>query len=351
VNVLLLSRYGRLGASSRVRFLQYKEWLEIQDIFITVSPFFSNEYIQALYQGRKSLGAVISGYARRLLDIAKARRFDLVVVEKELLPFLPAIAEWLLCRMGVPLLVDYDDATFHRYDEHTNQFVRRFLGNKIDNVMRFASVVTVGNEYLGERARLAGARHIKVIPTVVDAERYRPRDTDERSVLTIGWIGTPKTSHYLEPLLPAFERLKERFSVRFLAVGANSRNFSDTPVETMPWTEESEVASIQQFDIGIMPLSDSPWERGKCGYKLIQCMACGVPVVASPVGVNCEIVKPGLNGFLAADHDWEEALEKLLSDEVLRNRCGQQARKNVESWYSTEVQAPRLLAAMMSAKD
>jgi glycosyltransferase involved in cell wall biosynthesis len=98
-----------------------------------------------------------------------------------------------------------------------------------------------------------------------------------------------------------------------------------------------------------MPLSDSPWERGKCGYKLIQCMACGVPVVASPVGVNCEIVKPGTNGFLAADDEWEAALANLLTDSVLRKRLGQQARKDVEVWYSTQVQEPRFLNAIMLA--
>ena len=349
MKVLLLSRYGSLGASSRVRFLQYRKWLEEQGMVLTVSPLFSNGYLEALYQGRRALGTMASGYLRRVLELIRARRYDLVVVEKEMLPFLPVTAEWLLTRMGVPWLVDYDDAIFHRYDEHSNLLVRRLLGCKIDKVMRLASVVTAGNRYLGDRARQAGARQVLEIPTVVDAERYCPADTDHGSQLTVGWIGTPKTSHYLESLLPVFSRLRERFDVRFVAVGANAAAFAETPVEAWRWTEDTEVASIQQFDIGIMPLPDSPWERGKCGYKLIQYMACGVAVVASPVGVNCEIVKEDENGLLVGDGEWEGAIARLLGDTNLRQHCGQQGRRDVENWYSTQVQGPRLLESMRRA--
>lgn len=349
MKVLLLSRYGSLGASSRVRFLQYREWLEEQGVILTVSPLFSNGYIEALYQGRMAVGTMAAGYLRRMLELSRAVRYDLVVLEKELLPFLPATAEWLLSRMRVPWLVDYDDAIFHRYDEHSNPLVRQLLGRKIDKVMRLATAVTVGNSYLGARAQKAGARQVVEIPTVVNVERYRPADTAHRAPLTVGWIGTPKTSHYLEPLLPVFTRLRDRFYVRFVAVGANAADFADTPVETWRWTEETEVASIQQFDIGIMPLPNTPWERGKCGYKLIQYMACGVAVVASPVGVNREIVKQDENGLLAGDGEWEEALARLLCDSSLRKHFGQRARINVESWYSAQVQRARLLAVMREA--
>ncbi|MDC3409999.1 glycosyltransferase family 4 protein [Alphaproteobacteria bacterium] len=249
--------------------------------------------------------------------------------------------------MKVPILVDYDDATFHRYDTHPNFLIRIFLKGKIDSVMRAASIVTAGNQYLSKRAQRAGANRVFTIPTVVDLRYYQPavasRDNEQ---LIVGWIGTPMTSHYLEPLIPSFVRLSMRFNVRFVAVGANAIDFKNTPIETWDWHLETEVECIRQFDVGIMPLSNNAWERGKCGYKLIQYMGCAIPVVASPVGVNSTIVKSGINGFLAHDKEWDCMLTKLLSDSELRKTLGRNARKDVEECYSTQVQAPRLLQAM-----
>ena len=349
MKVLLLSRYGAMGASSRVRFLQYLPYFKAQGVNVSVVPLFSDAYVRALYEGGSRWREVVAGYMRRIGALLQVRRFDVVIVEKELFPFLPAFAERLLRVSGVPYVVDYDDALFHRYDLHSSKLVRGVLGRKIDAVMRHAVVVVAGNDYLAERARQAGARRVELIPTVVDTHRYRPRQAPPNETPVIGWIGTPNTSRYLQPLLPVFEALQARMRVRVVAVGARSEDFAGTPVETLPWSEETEVESIQQFDIGIMPLPDSPWERGKCGYKLIQCMACGVPVVASPVGVNTVIVNPGKNGLLARDDEWEEQLTTLLQDPELRRSFGAQGRKDVENWYSLEVQAPRLLNTIREA--
>jgi glycosyltransferase involved in cell wall biosynthesis len=301
-----------------------------------------------LYLGGSRWWAVLFGYARRLWVLLRLRQFDVVIIEKELFPFLPAAMERLLGMLGVPYVVDYDDALFHRYDRHSSGLVRRILGGKIDKIMRHSALVVVGNEYLAERARQAGAPRVEVVPTVVDTVRYRPRQEPANDVLVVGWMGTPKTSQYLLPLLPVFESLQTEMCVRFVAVGASEVDFEGTPVEIRAWSEETEVDSIQQFDIGIMPLEDSPWERGKCGYKLIQYMACGLPVVASPVGVNCEIVLSGENGLLADTQDeWKRALDQLLrADVVLRQGMGRIGRSRVENWYSLQVQAPRLFQAI-----
>jgi len=225
------------------------------------------------------------------------------------------------------------------------------LGQKIDSVMRHAAIVIAGNNYLAERAYRAGANRVEIIPTVVDTERYQPKQKAVGEVPIVGWIGTPQTSRYLKPLLPVFESLKNEMPVRFVAVGANPEDFEGTPVEAWPWSEESEVASVQQFDIGIMPLVDSPWERGKCGYKLIQYMACGVPVVASPVGVNCEIVVSDKNGLFAdSAGEWDKALRTLINvDSEVRKRMGGAGRARVEEWYSVHAQASRLLNKLYEA--
>jgi glycosyltransferase involved in cell wall biosynthesis len=138
-------------------------------------------------------------------------------------------------------------------------------------------------------------------------------------------------------------KIKKKFNVRFVAVGANQNEIRDDDIEVIPWTEESEVSSIQSFDIGIMPLPDEPWERGKCGYKIIQYMACGLPVVASPVGVNTKIIQKGKNGFLARNpKEWETALIKLIANPKLRKQMGTNGRVLAEQEFSLQVQSPRL---------
>lgn len=352
MKILLLSRYGPLGASSRVRFLQYLPYFRSQGVEVTVKPLLSDIYLRALYDGGSRWWEVGKGYFGRILALLGARRFDVVIIEKELFPFMPAIAERFLRLIGVPYVVDYDDALFHRYDCHSNTWVRRLLGKKIDSVMHHSSTVIAGNGYLAERARRAGASKVEVIPTVVDAERYQQKKKPSTRIPIVGWIGTPQTSRYLKSLLPVFESIKNEMPVRFVAVGANPQDFEGTPVEAWLWSEDSEVESVQQFDIGIMPLEDSPWERGKCGYKLIQYMACGVPVIASPVGVNCEIVEEGVNGRLASlAEEWNSALCDLLgAPSESREKMGVAGRTSVEEWYSLRAQAPRLYKVLLEAQ-
>lgn len=344
MRVLLLSRYDRLGASSRVRFMQYLSYLSNKGIETDVSPLFSNAYLTALYTGQPRWREVFSGCWSRVKILFKIPSYDLIWLEKELFPFCPAIIERLFNLFGVSYVVDYDDAIFHNYDQHRYWLVRMFLGKKIDVVMRCSALVIAGNEYLAQRARDAGAKKIEIIPTVVDSERYTIVPKSKKQPLVVGWMGSPSTQHYLCELSPVFEQLKKQFTVCFVAVGAIKHGVDDVPVDVLPWTEATEIQSIQRFDIGIMPLSDSPWERGKCGYKLIQYMACGVPVVASAVGVNKQIIQHGVNGFLVKDFsDWERMLSTLLCDQVLRQKMGVRGREQVESWYSLQVQAPRLV--------
>ncbi|WP_084517715.1 glycosyltransferase family 4 protein [Desulfatiglans anilini] len=347
MKILLLSRYGPLGASSRIRSFQYLPYLTAHGMSVHVSPLFSDAYLQALYSASPTLQDALYGYANRVRVVLSAHRFDVTIIEKEIFPFLPAWTERLFHATNVPYLADYDDAIFHRYDQHPHAFVRRFLRNKIDVVMLNASMVIAGNEYLAERARKAGAARVMVIPTVVDTDRYYPRNDPTGRTPVVGWIGTPKTSRYLKRLLPVFKALKRETPVRFIAVGALPEDFTGTPVETWPWSLQTEVSSIQKFDIGIMPIDNTPWERGKCGYKLIQYMACGLPVVASPVGVNCEIVSKE-SGFLAeTDEEWHLTLKELLKCSAEeRQTMGALGRKIVDEWYSLRIQGPRFVEAL-----
>jgi glycosyltransferase involved in cell wall biosynthesis len=348
MNILLLCRYPRLGASSRLRSFQYLPALAEHGIQVTVSPLFSENYLELFYRsGRKRPRDLISAYGGRLKQLFKARHYDLLWVEKELFPWLPATVEVLLGRFGIPFIVDYDDAIFHRYDHSSSLWIRKLLGKKIDRVMLSAAMVTVGNDYLGDRAKAAGARSVMHLPTVVDTQRYKLKVTTQSQPFTIGWIGSPTTARYLALIREPLKSLAKKRAIRLLVVGAEVEEIPGVSVESLAWSEAREAELIQMFDVGVMPLADEFWERGKCGYKLIQYMASGLPVVASPIGVNKEIVEHGVNGYLAEGiEDWKGYLQTLIDDPQLRAEMGSKGRGKVEQNYSLKVTIPRLISGI-----
>lgn len=354
LRILALPRYEPLGASSRLRFNQYLPYLQdVAGMRIQTEPLLSDAYVQALYGSnvRRDPGAILRAYARRWALLRRAKRdFDLVWMEKEAFPYLPAWGERLLNRSGVPYVVDYDDATFHQYDNHRRPQIRHLLGGKIAEVMCRAALVVAGNQYLGEYAQTSGAVRVEYLPTAVDMNQYRTIIPNANHAFTIGWIGTPLTAVYLNAIRPALENVSRGGEAALHFVGAEPVDWGGLAVRSLPWRQETEVDAIRQFSVGIMPLPDAPFERGKCGYKLIQCMACGVPVVASPVGVNRTLIQHGANGFLArSENDWIDTLNRLKFDRPLREKMGAAARQTVENEFSTVITAPRLASFLREA--
>ncbi|MBC7489144.1 MAG: glycosyltransferase family 4 protein [Glaciimonas sp.] len=353
MRVLALPRYSRLGASSRMRFYQYLPSLESAGIDVTVSPLFSDDYVLGLQQGSRRAADVARAYAKRVRTLLGSHSFDLVWIEKEVFPWLPAWAEKALLSSGMPYVLDYDDAVFHYYDRHRNPLVKSFLGGKHPALMQGAAVVVPGNAYLAEFAWGAGAQRVEMVPTVIDLTRYPAPLQKTRSGAAkppyVGWIGQRATASFLAPCKDFFERLSAAGLGRFAAIGIDAPSLG-LPMASIPWAEDTEVASISSFDIGIMPLVDEPFERGKCGYKLIQYMACGLPVVAPPVGVTRQNVDHGGNGFLAeTPEQWEQALRTLLADAGLRQRMGQAGRQKVEQQYCIQVTGPKMVALLRAA--
>jgi len=345
MNILLLSRYTRLGASSRLRTMQYLPFMARDGLHVQVAPFFDDAYLKALYSGQGARGSTTGYMLQRVRQMRRRPAPDLIWLEKEALPWIPWLIERALLPRRVPIVSDYDDAVFHRYDKHPRGAVRAVLGCKIGGVMAASDLVVAGNQYLADHARHSGANRVEIVPTVVDLAQYTVRcEPTIDSRLSVGWIGTPETWEAFGKSMHAL--LNDTLAVngaRFQAVGAKLAPQKIGTLDIVPWTEETEVSAIQSMDIGVMPLTDTPWARGKCGYKLIQYMACGLPVVASPVGVNKDIVEHGVNGFLAeTDKEWRSAIETLLSDAELRRRMGAAGRKKVEESYSLQVWGPRV---------
>ena len=316
----------------------------IEPVFL---PLFSDAYLDALYSGHRSLREVARCYGRRLRQLRRARACDLIWIEKELLPFVPAAIEnWLL--RDRRYVLDFDDAIFHNYDLSSSAWVRRFLGSKIDRLMARARLVSVGNSYLQDRAVAAGAVRVERLPSVIDLARYRSSALARNpppagAPFVVVWIGSPATVRYLSLVREPLQQLAARRAIELRVIGAAAPDWPGVRAVSIAWSEETEAAQIAACDVGIMPLHDSPWERGKCGFKLVQYMASGLPVVASPIGINVDIVVPGVDGFLAGTAEqWEAALVQLANDQSLRQAMGQRGRAKVESRYSVQAVAPRL---------
>lgn len=349
--MLLLTKYGRRAAATRFRVLQYLPYFEAAGVDVEIRPLFDDRYLhKRLVEGRRAPLDILRGFSSRLTTLADVRQFSLVVVYMEALPYLPALFERTLVRLGVPYAYDFDDATFHQYDRHSNPVVRALLSKKIGSVIGGASLVMAGNAYLAEYARRFNS-HVHIVPTVVDTDLFRPDPARvSAQPVTIGWIGSPSTAQYVNERQPLWERVTADHQSVLRLIGAGPAAMRMPFIEHRPWSEETETAEVQQFDVGIMPLRDDPWSRGKCGFKLIEYLACGVPAVASPVGVNSRIISQGENGFLCStDGEWEDALRRLTHDPVLRQDMGARGRELIRQDWSLQRWGPDVAALVAAA--
>lgn len=351
MKILFLPRYGRQGASSRMRSFQYQAWLESAGIECTVAALFADGMLLNKYKdGGYTLFAMLATYWQRCQVLMSARQFDLVWIEKEALPWWPAWLERFLLR-GVPYALDFDDAIFHNYDLHRSKWVRRVYGRRIDHLMAGAKLVIAGNRYLAARAEAAGAQRVEVVPTVVDLVRYEPKQTYSTSAVPqVVWIGSPSTAQYLLELAQPLLALAQRVPFTLCIIGGGNVRMPGVHVRSIKWAAETEASLIAECDVGIMPLRDSPWEQGKCAYKLIQYMVAGLPTVSSPIGANLDVVVGGETGLFAESAAaWVSQLELLLRDSGMRKRLGEAGRKRVEAGYCLQRTAPRLAQLLKEA--
>ncbi|MFC7335220.1 glycosyltransferase [Rhodocista pekingensis] len=351
MRILALPRYDRLGASSRLRFFDFLPGLAAAGIAVRVAPFFDDAYLQRQYAGLGPDRRAVAGrYARRLAVLAGRRRHDLLWIEKEALPFLPLAVE-RAALSGVPYVLDFDDAWHERYEAHPNPAVRRLLADKLARLAGAAAAVLVGNGNLEDWARRAGARRVVRLPTPVDLARYpdRPPPADG---FRLGWIGTPSSAAHLALLAEPLRRLAAEGPLTLVTIGAAPVALPGVPEEFHPWSSEAEGALLATLHAGIMPLADTPFTRGKSGYKLIQYMAAGRAAIGSPVGENALIVRPEETGLLpGTETEWLEALRRLRKDPAQCLRLGRAGRAEAAARFDLAVLAPRLAETLRAAAD
>lgn len=348
MKVLFLTKYSKEGASSRLRSYQYFPLLENDGIEVIVKPLFNTAYVKGILNGNTSKLKVLKLYLKRFFVLFSLNKFDNIVIEKELFPFFPATLERLIVLLGYKYTVIYDDAIFHNYDLHPNKLIRLFLKEKIDTVMKKSSCVIVGNKYLQERALKANAKKTVIIPTVIDLERYKQVNPNTMQKTIIGWIGSPSSFQYVKLIEQILKQIVLQYDVKIHIIGTNEKlNIDDKYVRYIKWSEDTEIEQLKKFSIGIMPLKNTPWELGKCSYKLIQYMGCSIPVIASPVGMNKEVVLNDKNGYLAAtESEWKTYFEKLIKKPELRIEMGKQGRILVEENYSLNKTYPTFKKAI-----
>jgi len=346
IRIAALTRYDNLGASSRLRIIQFLPHLRKLGYEVDVFPLMSDDCLKAKYADKPTrlFADLLKPGLQRLADLMRSKEYDLVWLQREAFPYLPWSLERLSYLNLPPIIVDYDDAVFHQYENEKNLLLRQMLSGKIENVMRSATAVVVGNEYLHNKAALAGAEKIYQIPTVVELEKYGQSSALKDGKFRVGWIGTPSTAKYLNLIAPVLSRAQSELGAEINIIGLSHLSLPGVDVKLIPWSEETEAAELSKLSVGIMPLDNTPWELGKCGYKLIQYMACGLPVVASPIGANASIVQDGVNGYLPTSlEEWYVSLKRLKAQPKLATRFGEAGRKLVHSKYSVDVAITGLL--------
>ena len=351
LRVLGLSLYGPLAASHRVRLSQFQPGLLSLGIDLQIQSLLDDAYLQRSFSGRRaSLRSLFAAYVRRVQILCQTDQYDLAIVYGDLLPYLPS---WLECRLlRIPFIYDCDDAFFLKYSTGRLRLFQSLIGSKANRLMSSAVAVTAGNDWLAANARLSNS-NVTLLPSVVDTEHYRPvefsRLESRAEPFTLGWIGSPSTAPYLKLLVDPLQQLACERSVRLIVVGGAAPTIKGVDVIELPWSLEQEVPMIQQFHVGVMPLPDTSWARGKCAYKLIQCMACGIPVVASPVGANVDVVSPECGLLAHSSDEWLMSLRYLAVDADRRLQMGISARQRVEQRYSLRNALPLLKSVIKQA--
>lgn len=344
MTVTYFSKSSSIGPSSRYRVLQFLPHFRAAGIDCHVDALFGETYFSILKVRSCPLRTlfkipyVFVCFLRRLWTLLNLGGQDLIVIEGQLFPYAPPLAERLLLWCRYRVAIEMDDAIYLTPGHE----------KKIAALLSMATGAIVGNHRLAAYAKQFSPR-VCTVPTVVDTERFVPNpmslDSSERNsdAITIVWIGLAYNLKYLDVLAPALRALQSKFRLMLRVVCSQPPHMPGVDIEFRPWSFQREVADLQDATIGVMPLEDTEWARGKCGLKLLQYLAVGVPSVASPVGVNRDIIADGENGFLAAtEQDWYERLEALCREPQLRARMGKAGRRTVEERYSLTVWGPRL---------
>ena len=348
--ILFLVPYPlEIAPSQRFRFEQYFEALAEKGFEYEVKPFLDESAMIYLYeQGNflRKVWKVLFGLLNRFFQLLLLSKYDYVFIHREAAPVGPPVFEWLITKVfQKKVIFDFDDAIWLKNTSSTNSVISWFKRYRnADNVCSWAWKVSCGNEYLASHARQFN-QNVLVNPTTIDTEnlhnRVREFSTDK---ITIGWTGTHSTIKYLDALIPTLKRLEYEFDFNLLVIADRKPNFELKSLQFLQWNKQTEIDDLLKMDVGLMPLEDDKWAKGKCGFKALQYMALGVPAIVSPIGVNTNIVDHSSNGWICdTEVEWEQTLRSILTKQMKLKDFSDAARAKIEQHYSVKSNTSKFL--------
>ena len=349
-SILFITPYPKdVAPSQRFRFEQYLELLEQNDYKIEERSFWSEKGWTLLYEKGNlfaKIAAFISGVFRRVALLFSIHGFQYVFIHREALPVGPPLIEFIIAKiLKKKIIYDFDDAIWLSNTSLQNSLAKglKFHG-KVRHICRWAWKVSCGNLFLADFARQYNP-NVCIMPTTIDTSYHLPAKKNTKNTqISIGWTGTHSTTKYLSTMVPLFQKLQEKFSINIIIISNQKPDWDFEAYEFIKWQKEKEIEQLNKIDIGIMPLEDTSWEKGKCGFKALQYMALGIPAVVSNVGVNKAIINHGVDGYLCDSlSEWEQHLSELISDVSLRKSIGDQGRQKVIEFYSVSANETRFL--------
>ncbi|MBI4648175.1 MAG: glycosyltransferase family 4 protein [Bacteroidia bacterium] len=343
---ILYIAHHRPGRSpgQRFRFEQYIRFLEKNNFQITYSYILSEHDDEIFYSNGRYFAKFLifcKSIAFRIFDAIRAHKFDIVIIYREGFMLGTILFEWLISLSRAKIVFDFDDAIWIPDISEGNEPLKWLKRpSKTAAIIKLSDIVMAGNEYLARYA-LQFNRAVKIVPTVIDIEYHKKNNSPrQNNVITIGWTGSSTTLKHFLTIIPALKKIKQKYEHKVKFKVIVDCDFEDKKLGIVAdrWNKATEIKELSEIDIGIMPLPDNQWTKGKCGFKVLQYMALGIPAVVSPVGVNNEIITQGQNGFFASsEHDWVEKISFLVESEELRQKLGKGGYDTVVTKYSINV--------------
>lgn len=341
--IAIFCPYPQAGApSQRFRYEQYLDMMQQHQMEYRIFPFIDEHTNAILYRKgytlQKALG-VLRGFFRRIGHVLKARHADYILLHREAAPLGPPVFEWLLTKVWrKKIIYDFDDAIWLPNTSGVNKIASKLKWHhKVASICRWSYKISCGNAYLYQYASQFNPS-VVLNPTTIDTEYLHNQMQDQLAeVPVIGWTGSHSTMHFLDEVVPVLQRLAKEHNFKVVVISNQKPTFQLPNLTFIRWQASTEIEDLLSMHIGIMPLTDDPWAKGKCGFKALQYLSLGIPAVVSPIGVNSEIVEHGINGYLCSEEiEWYEALVTLITDTSLRIKMGEAGRKKIVDRYSVK---------------
>ena len=357
-NIFFFSKYDSLSASCRERVICYINLLKKKKINTYFYPLINNKlFYERIVLEKSHFFLILFAIIKRILIILFIRKNKNIVIISggELIPYFPSILESFLLLKGVKYILDFDDAVFHNYENSNNLLTKFLLKNKFKVIFKNSHAVFAGNKYIYNYALENGARKVIYLPTTIDFKKYeintikRISNLKKKDSFKLVWIGSPSTTKYLNSIITPLKYLINNYNISLRVIGSKNFSFNSSKVEIFDWNEKLQYKYILECDVGLMPLNNGSWEKGKCGYKIIQYMYCSIPVIVSPVGANLDIVKNQFNGLFAnSNSEWIKSVLALKNNKDLYNSIKENGKKEVERRYSFKTRSNSFLQAIDS---